>query len=129
MEHQDAFSAGVRATSGSRFVKSVLASCRLMTTTWGEFAVSESWISRPATAQLSGELIRTAEGLNVECGQMIDVVRLSLAKQGLKQWVRKDAVIEESCESTDGAFASRVFQERLHSNLLHGMLTNLEGES
>ena len=56
------------------------------------------------TAQLSGESIRTAEGLNVESSQMIDVVRLSLAKRGLKQWVRKDAVIEDSRESADGAF-------------------------
>jgi hypothetical protein len=61
------------------------------------------------TAQLSGELIRTAEGLNFECRQTMDVVRLSLTKQGLKQWIRKDAVIEDSRESTDGGFAPGVF--------------------
>jgi hypothetical protein len=54
---------------------------------FGDLQIPMNCNNAVETAQLSGVSIRTAEGLNFECSQMIDVVRLSLSKQGSKQWV------------------------------------------
>jgi hypothetical protein len=54
---------------------------------FGDLQMAMNCNNAVEAAQLSGVSILTAEDFNFERSQMIDVVRLSLSKQGLKQWV------------------------------------------
>jgi hypothetical protein len=53
-------------------------------------------------SKLTSESVRSAEGLRRERGQVIDVVRLSLAEQWLQQRIRKHAVVERVLKSVEG---------------------------
>jgi hypothetical protein len=68
-------------------------------------------VDQVGEAKLSGEAVRTAEGLDGEGSQVIDVLGLSLSKERLKQGISEDAAVEDVFEAMNRLFATCEFVE------------------
>jgi hypothetical protein len=62
-------------------------------------------------AQFAGKSIRTSKRLNVKCRQMIDMGRLSLAKQGLQNRIRENARVKNLNELPNRLFPAGMLEK------------------
>jgi hypothetical protein len=75
-------------------------------------------VDQMSETKFSGEAVRTAEGLNGEGGEVIDVLRLALPEKWLEQGIFEDAAVERVLKTVEYLLTTCEFVQGRHGSIV-----------